>query len=56
MWIIAVQQVDNGGKMKTLKLVELLFLKPMEEAVTEQWRVEKWVEQLNRRLLEICVV
>lgn len=52
-----MQKDDSGRKIKTfLKFFELFFLKPMEEAVTDHSRVEKWVKQLNRRLLEICMV
>lgn len=53
-----MQKDDTGRKVKTfLKFLELFFfLRFMEEAVTEHWRVEKWIKQLNRRLLDTCIV
>lgn len=52
-----MQKDDTGRKLKTfLKFLELFFLRFMEEAVIEHWRVEKWIKQLNRSLLDICIV
>lgn len=47
-----MQQDDSDRRMKTLKFV-WVFLKPIEQAVIEHWRVGKWEMQLNRGQLEI---